>query len=39
MKDALDVDGIYEAIRNAGLPLSERPRAGDLGDALVNCFI
>ncbi len=39
MKDALDADGIYEAIRNAGLPLPERPRPSDLGDALVNCFI
>lgn len=39
MKDVLDVDGIYDAIRKAGLPLPERPRASDLGDALVNCFI
>ena len=39
MKDVLDVDGIYDAIRNAGLALPERPRASDLGDALVNCFI
>ena len=27
MKDALDIDGIYDAIRNAGLDLPERPRA------------
>lgn len=39
MKDALDIDGIYAAIGNAGLDLPERPRAEDLGDRLVNCFI
>lgn len=39
MKDALDVDGIYEAIRDAGLPLSDRPHPSDMGEALVNCFI
>jgi cyanuric acid amidohydrolase len=39
MKDALDIDGIYDAIRNAGLELPERPRAADLGGKLVNCFI
>jgi cyanuric acid amidohydrolase len=39
MKDALDVDGIYDAIRNAGLELPARPRAEDLGGRLVNCFI
>lgn len=39
MKDALDFDGIYDAIRSAGLVLPDRPRAEDLGDALVNCFI
>jgi len=39
MKDALDIDGIYEAIRNAGLPLPERARATDLNGKLVNCFI
>ena len=33
------MDGIYDAIRNAGLPLSERPHPDDLGDALVNCVI
>ena len=27
MKDALDIDGIYDAIRNAGLALPERPRS------------
>ena len=39
MRDALDIDGIYDAIRNAGLALPERPRAADLGQRLVNCFI
>jgi cyanuric acid amidohydrolase len=39
MKDAIDIDGIYDAIRNAGLALPERPRAEDLGGRLVNCFI
>lgn len=39
MHDALDVDGIYDAIRSAGLELPERPRASDLGDRVVNCFI
>lgn len=39
MRDAIDVDGIYEAIRDAGLSLPDRPRAEDLGGALVNCFI
>ena len=39
MKDALDIDGIYDAIRDAGLELPERPRASDLGDRVVNCFM
>jgi cyanuric acid amidohydrolase len=39
MKDVLDVEGIYSAIRSAGLALPERARASDLGNALVNCFI
>ena len=39
MQDALDIDGIYDGIRNAGLDLPERPRAADLDDKLVNCFI
>jgi cyanuric acid amidohydrolase len=39
MKDALDIDCIYDAIRNAGLELPERPRAEDLGGRVVNCFI
>ncbi len=39
MKDALDIDGIYDAIRNAGLDLPERAKAKDIGGKLVNCFI
>jgi ring-opening amidohydrolase-like protein len=39
MKDALDIDGIYAAITNAGVALPERPRAEDLRGRLVNCFI
>jgi barbiturase len=39
MRDALDIDGIHAAIRNAGLDLPERPRAEDLKGRLVNCFI
>ncbi len=39
MADALDIDGIYDAIRNAGLDLPVRPRSEDLGGRLVNVFI
>lgn len=39
MRDAIDIDGIYDAIRNAGLELPERPRASDLNGKLVNCFM
>jgi cyanuric acid amidohydrolase len=39
MKDAIDIDGIYDSIRNAGLDLPERPRAEDLQGRLVNCFM
>jgi len=39
MRDALDIDGIYESIRNAGLELPERPRADDLRGRVVNCFM
>ncbi|HUF81227.1 MAG TPA: ring-opening amidohydrolase, partial [Burkholderiales bacterium] len=39
MKDALDIEGIYEAIGNAGLELPPRPRAEDLQGRVVNCFI
>jgi barbiturase len=39
MKDALDIDGIYDSIRNAGLELPERPRSSDLKGKVVNCFM
>src|SRR5436305_1548006 len=39
MKDALDIDGIYAAITDAGVALPERARAEDLRGRLVNCFI
>ena len=39
MKDALDTDGIWDAIREAGLDLPERPHTSDLGDRLVNVFL
>ena len=39
MRDALDMDGIYAAIRNAGLELPQRPRAEDFDGRVVNCFI
>jgi cyanuric acid amidohydrolase len=39
MKDALDIDGIYDSIRDAGLSLPERARADDLNGKLVNCFM
>ena len=39
MKDALDIDGIYDSIRDAGLTLPERPRASDLNGKVVNCFM
>jgi ring-opening amidohydrolase-like protein len=39
MKDALDQDGIWAAIRDAGLDLPERPHWTDLGGRLVNVFL
>jgi cyanuric acid amidohydrolase len=39
MRDALDQDGIWEAIRDAGLDLPERPHWTDLGGRLVNVFL
>jgi cyanuric acid amidohydrolase len=38
MRDALDADGVWGAIRNAGLDLPERPHPRDLGDRVVNIF-
>jgi cyanuric acid amidohydrolase len=39
MNDALDFDGVYDAIRSAGLDLPDRPRAEDLDGRLVNVFL
>lgn len=39
MKDALDADGIWSAITDAGLDLPERPRSSDLQGRLVNVFL
>ena len=39
MKDALDFEGVYEAIRSAGLDLPERARPSDIGGRLVNVFV
>jgi cyanuric acid amidohydrolase len=39
MRDALDADGIWAAIRDAGLELPDRPHPDDLGDLLVNVFL
>ena len=39
MKDALDFEGVYEAIRSAGLDIPERARPEDLDGRLVNVFV
>jgi ring-opening amidohydrolase-like protein len=39
MADALDQDGIWDAIRSAGLELPERPHHTDLDGRLVNVFL
>ena len=39
MRDALDADGIWSAIRNAGLDLPRRPHWTDLDGRLVNVFL
>jgi len=39
MKDALDIDGVYAAIRSAGLDLPQRARAEDLKGRVINVFI
>jgi cyanuric acid amidohydrolase len=39
MRDALDADGIWAAIENAGLDLPERPHSSDLRGRLVNVFL
>jgi barbiturase len=39
MRDAIDADGIWEAIRSAGLDLPERPHHSDLKGRLVNVVL
>ncbi len=39
MRDALDSDGIWAAIKDAGLDLPERPHPSDLDGRLVNVFL
>ena len=39
MQDALDQDGIWAAIKDAGLDLPERPHRSDLDGRLVNVFL
>ncbi len=39
MNDALDSEGIWTAIRNAGLELPQRPRSTDIDGRLVNVFL
>jgi barbiturase len=39
MRDALDADGIWAAIRDAGLELPARPHPSDLDGRLVNVFL
>ena len=39
MRDALDQDGIWAAIRDAGLDQPERPHRDDLAGRLVNVFL
>ncbi len=39
MKDALDTDGLWEAIADAGLELPDRPHRDDLQGRLVNLFL
>ncbi len=39
MRDALDADGIWAAIRDAGLALPDRPHPTDLDGRLVNVFL
>src|SRR6185295_16535857 len=39
MKDALDQDGLWDAIRVAGIDLPERPHTSDLEGRVVNLFL
>ncbi|MGC0272666.1 ring-opening amidohydrolase [Pseudactinotalea sp. Z1739] len=39
MRDAIDTDGIWDAIRNAGLVLPAQPHRDDIDGRLVNVFL
>ena len=39
MRDALDQEGVYRAIRSAGLDLPERAKPEDVADKVVNVFV
>jgi cyanuric acid amidohydrolase len=39
MRDAIDADGVWAALRSAGLDLPERPRPDDVAGRLVNVFV
>jgi len=39
MRDALDADGVWAAIKDAGLELPDRPHSSDLQGRLVNVFL
>ena len=39
MRDALDADGIWSAIKDAGLELPDRPHTSDIQGRLVNVFL
>jgi cyanuric acid amidohydrolase len=39
MDDAIDIEGVYQAIRAAGLEVPERAKAEDLAGRLVNVFV
>jgi cyanuric acid amidohydrolase len=39
MRDALDAEGVWSAIKDAGLDLPERPHSSDLQGRLVNVFL
>ena len=39
MRDAIDRDGIFDAIRSAGLELPDRPHPDDLGGRVVQIFV
>lgn len=39
MRDALDADGIWAAIKDAGLDLPDRPHTSDIQGRLVNVFL